>query len=150
MKNFDYITLRDNPNIMKSAATWFSNKWHIPKEAYLKEMTSYLNHQTEYGWYLCLYDNQIIGGLGIIENDFHNKKDLSPNICAVYTEKEFRGKGIAGHLLNMAVEDMRLKGISPLYLVADIKGFYEKYGWEYLCNAQSDGEDHESSLYIHR
>ena len=78
-----------------------------------------------------------------------NKEDEG-FVISISIQKEFRGKGIAGHLLNMAVEDMRLKGISPLYLVADIKGFYEKYGWEYLCNAQSDGEDHESSLYIHR
>ena len=78
--------------------------------------------------------------MGVIENDCHDRKDLSPNICAVYTEKEYRGKGVARHLLDMTIEDMRAKGISPIYLVTDHIGLYEKYGWEYLCMVQSEGE----------
>ena len=45
--------------------------------------------------------------MGVIENDFHNRKDLSPNVCAVYTEEKYRAKGIAGKLLNIVVEDMK-------------------------------------------
>ncbi len=40
----------------------------------------------------------IVAGLGVIENDFHNRKDLAPNVCAVYTEEDCRCKGIAGKL----------------------------------------------------
>ncbi len=88
--------------------------------------------------------------MGVIENDFHDRKDLSPNVCAVYTEEAYRGRGIAGRLLDMTVEDMRSKGISPLYLVTDHKGFYERYGWEYFCMARCDGDTAPSRLYIHR
>lgn len=42
-----------------------------------------------------------------IENDFHDWKDFSPNICAVYMETEYRCQGIAGKLLNYVVEDNR-------------------------------------------
>ena len=49
----------------------------------------------------------------MIENDFHDRKDLTRNVCAVYTEEAFRCRGIAGRLLNMAVEDMRDKDITP-------------------------------------
>ncbi len=150
MEKFEYITLRERPELVESAAVWFSKKWKVPKEAYLKEMKAYINNKTEYGWYLCLLNDKIVSGLGVIENDFHNRKDLSPNVCAVYTEESFRKKGIAGHLLEMVVNDMKKRGITPLYLVADIKGFYEKYGWEYLCSARSDGEDYDSRVYIHR
>ena len=86
-------------------------------------MNAYLRKETEYGWYLCLDSDKIIGGMGVIENDFHNRKDLTPNVCAVYTEKDYRCKGIAGHLLNMVVEDMKAKGIPPIYLVTDIPLF---------------------------
>ena len=113
-------------------------------------MKAYLDQETEYGWYLCLQDEQIIGGLGVIENDFHDRKNLTPNICAVYTEEAFRCRGIAGHLLNMAVEDLRRKGISPVYLVTDHTGFYERYGWEFLCMVQGDGEPDLTRMYIHR
>ncbi len=145
-----YINLRNMPNLINVAAEWFHNKWGVPKEAYLKKMNSYLNRKTEFGWYLCLDDEIIVGGLGVIENDFHNRKDLSPNICAVYTEKNYRKQGIAGNLLNIALQDLRTHGFSPVYLVTDHIGFYEKYGWEYYCMVQSEGEQNLSRMYIHR
>lgn len=145
-----YITLRELPELEDSAARWFHLKWGVPKEAYIECMDSYLQNKTEYGWYLCLNDGEIIGGLGVIENDFHDSPDLSPNVCAVYTEERFRGQGIAGRLLYMAVEDLRSKGVSPVYLVTDHIGFYEKYGWEFFCTVQCHGEDHRSRMYIHK
>ncbi len=150
MNTFKYITLRDRPELSDAAAEWFHDFWGVPKEAYLECMNAYLANATEYGWYLCLDGEKIIGGLGVIENDFHDRKDLSPNICAVYTDDKYRRQGIAGNLLNMAVEDLRSKGISPVYLITDHTDFYERYGWEFYCMAQGDGESHMTRLYIHR
>lgn len=148
--DYRYLTLRDRPDLKYAAAEWFHTKWGVPAEAYLECMDAYLRGQTEYGWYLCLCGDRIVGGMGVIENDFHNRKDLSPNVCAVYTEAEHRGRGIAGKLLDMTVEDQRAKGISPVYLVTDHTGFYERYGWEFFCMAQGDGEEEMTRLYIHR
>lgn len=150
MNDYKYIKLIERPSLKNEAAEWFHSKWSVPKEAYLECMEAYLNGETDYGWYLCLDEERIVAGLGVIENDFHNRKDLFPNICAVYTEPEYRNKGIAGKLLNMAVEDCRQKGISPVYLVTDHKGFYERYDWEFLCMVQGDGEPSQSRMYIHR
>ena len=135
---------------MEPAAGWFHSKWNVPAAAYLACMEAYLKGETELGWYLCLNGPQIVGGLGVIENDFHDRKDLTPNICAVYTEKGHHGQGIAGSLLNMAVSDLRAKGITPVYLVTDHTGFYERYGWEFLCLVQGDGEPDMTRMYIHR
>ena len=150
MKEYKYITLRQKPELTDAAATWFNKKWHVPKEAYLECMEAYLKKETELGWFLCLDEGKIIGGLGVIENDFHNRPDLTPNICAVYTEEDYRCQGIAGKLLNMAVEDLKSKGISPVYLVTNHVGFYERYGWEFFCMVQGDGEPDMSRMYIHR
>jgi predicted acetyltransferase len=68
----------------------------------------------------------------------------------VYTEESHRCQGIAGKLLTMAVEDLRAKGISPAYLVTDHTDFYERYGWEFLCMVQGDGEPDMTRMYIHR
>ena len=150
MKQYQYIDLREKLECMDPAASWFSSKWGVPKEAYLACMTNYLNRETELGWFLCLDADQIIGGLGVIENDFHDRPDLTPNVCAVYTEESHRCRGIAGKLLNMAVEALRSKGISPAYLVTDHVGFYERYGWEFLCMVQGDGEPDMTRMYIHK
>ena len=150
MKELQYITLREKPELMNTAVDWFHSKWRVPTEAYLECMEAYLNHETELGWFLCLDGEQIVGGLGVIENDFHDRKDLTPNVCAVYTEESHRCKGIAGNLLNMAVEDLRAKGISPSYLITDHTGFYERYGWEFLCMVQGNGVPDMTRMYIHK
>ena len=143
MQEYKYVTLRRRPELKNRAAEWFHYKWGVPQEAYL-------NNETEYGWYLCLDKDRIIGGLGVIENDFHDRKDLTPNVCAVYTEEEYRCKGIAGHLLNMVVNDLKSKAIAPIYLLTDHTGFYERYGWEFLCMVQGNDEPEMSRMYIHR
>lgn len=150
MKEYQYIDLRGKPELMDKAAAWFNSKWGVPKEAYLECMTSYLSQETELGWFLCLDGEAIVGGLGVIENDFHDRPDLTPNVCAVYTEESHRCQGIAGKLLNMAVEDLRSKGISPAYLVTDHTSFYERYGWEFLCMVQGDGEPDLTRMYVHK
>lgn len=150
MANYQYITLREKPEYKQTAAEWFNSKWGVPTEAYLECMDAYLSGETELGWYLCLDGEKIVGGMGVIENDFHDRKDLTPNVCAVYTEEDYRKQGIAGKLLNLTVEDLRSKGISPAYLVTDHTGFYERYGWEFLCLVQGDGEPDMTRMYIHK
>lgn len=150
MSEYTYVTLRQKPQFKELAAAWFHDKWGVPQEAYLACMEDYLSGRTEYGWYLCLDGEKIVGGLGVIENDFHRRKDLAPNVCAVYTEKDYRCQGIAGRLLDLVVKDMKTKGVTPLYLITDHTDFYERYGWEFFCMAQeSDGSD-MIRMYIHR
>lgn len=150
MKEYTYITLRQMPQLKDIAAKWFHAKWGISKEAYLEYMNSYLEHETEYGWYLCLDGDRIVGGLGVIRNDFHERKDLTPNVCAVYTEPDDRCQGIAGHLLDMVITDLKAKTITPVYLLTDHTGFYERYGWEFLCMVQGNDAPNPSRMYIHR
>ena len=81
---YEYTNLREKPQLKEKAAEWFHGKWGVPEAAYLECINAFLNKETEYGWYLCLDDEKIVGGLGVIENDFHDRKDLTPNVCAVY------------------------------------------------------------------
>lgn len=99
---------------------------------------------------MCLDGDKIIGGMGVIENDFRDRKDLTPNVCAVYTEEAYRKQGVAGVLLDMVVDDLKSKGISPVYLVTGHTGFYKYCGWEFYCMTQGDGEPQMTRLYIHK
>ena len=148
MGNIKYIKLTEMPSIKDEAAEWFHSKWSVPKEAYLECMEAYLNGETDYGWYLCLVGDRIAAGMGVIENDFHDRKDLTPNVCAVYTEEEYRNRGIAGRLLQFVCDDMKEHGISTLYLLTDHVGFYERYGWSFLCMAKNEGSESLSRIYV--
>ncbi len=148
--NYEIIRLTDRPEIKKQAAQWFHEKWGIPLEAYTESMEECLAQRSPVPqWYMAMEKDRIIGGLGVIENDFHSRKDLAPNVCAVYTEKEKRCKGVAGALLGYVCTDMKEKGIDILYLITDHTSFYERYGWEFLCMVQADGEPGMTRMYIH-
>ena len=78
----------------------------------------------------------------------HCRKDLTPNVCAVYVDEEFRNQGIAGFLLQYVCDDMSTMGIDTLYLLTDHTGFYERYGWEFLCMVRGSDEE-PSRMYVH-
>ncbi len=140
-------TLSRYPEWKDQAARWFHQKWGIPLAAYLESMDHCLEGTT---LVFVTQKETIIAGLGVIENDFHPRKALAPNLCAVFVEPEYRGRGIAGELLNFACRDMKDRGIGTLYLVTDHVGFYERYGWRFLCMVRGDGEDRDSRIYLHR
>lgn len=151
MSDIKIKTITAHPELATVAADWFHEKWGIALEAYLESMEECLSGQNSVPqWYVTLYCDEIIAGLGVIENDFHDRKDLAPNVCAVYVEEEYRCQGIAGKLLQYACRDMKERGVDTLYLVTDHTAFYERYGWEFLCMVKSDGEEEMSRMYIHR
>lgn len=124
------ILIRERPEPKQTAAECFHSKWSVSTKAYLDCMNAYLVGETEYGCYLCLDNDKIIGGMGVIENDFHDRKDFTPNVCTVYTEKDYRCKGIAGHLLDMVMRyghgRYEVQRNTPIYLLTDHMGFYER------------------------
>ena len=151
MCEYHVMNLREKPQWKQKAAQWFHEKWNVPVDAYLESIEESLNSENPVPqWYLAVKEEQIIGGIGVIENDFHDRKDLTPNVCAVYVEEEFRCRGIARKMLETVCRDMKEKGIDTLYLITDHDSFYERYGWELYCMVQGDGEEEMTRMYVHR
>jgi len=149
MQKYEMIKIQEQPELLEAAAQWFHEKWGIPKEAYVESVEACVaNEGAVPQWYVAMQDEAIIGGLGVIENDFHDRKDLTPNVCAVYVEPEYRKLGIAGRLLQFVCDEFAEKGIDTLYLVTDHTSFYERYGWEFLCMVQGDDEPEMTRMYV--
>lgn len=74
---YQIIRIADRTELKERAAQWFSEKWSIPKEAYLESIKESFNAIVP-SWYVCLDGEEIIAGMGVIENDFHDRKDLAP------------------------------------------------------------------------
>lgn len=147
----EWIRIKEHPEWIQRAATWFHVKWGIPESAYLESMRECQKTQEAVPqWYIMIEQDEIIAGLGVIENDFHDRKDLTPNVCAVYVEEAYRNQKIAGKMLTLVCEEMKAKGIFTLYLVTDYISFYERYGWEFLCMVQGEGDEEMTRMYIHR
>ena len=144
---YKIIKLNDMPKIKERAARWFHSKWGVPLEAYLQSMEDCLSGGLP-RWYMAMDGDRIIGGCGIIENDFHQRPDLTPNLCALYVEGDCQNNGIAGALLDFACRDMWERGYPTLYLVTDHDSFYERYGWEFLTLVKESGCDNLTRMYI--
>lgn len=139
MNGYQIININTYKEELEIIAEWFSSKWNIDKNIYLESFKEALNENSLIpSWYIVLNNEKIIGGIGVIDNDYHERIDLTPNVCALYVEEEYRNKGIAGKLLNFVIEEMKSKGIKKLYLITDHTNFYEKYGWKYLFDVKCD------------
>lgn len=90
----DIISIARCPDLIPAAARWFNEKWQIPIEAYVESMNAALTDANGVpAWYVILDGDRIIAGLGVINNDFHKRPDLTPNLCALYVEREYRMRG---------------------------------------------------------
>ena len=149
MADYSLIPLRGRPDLAGPAAAWFAAKWGIPAEEYRGSIAACLRRPDRVPqWYLALDGSGgIAAGAGLIENDFHDRPDLAPNLCALYGEPDCRGRGLAGALLAAACDDMARRGFAALYLITDHTAFYERYGWQYLCQVHPDGEEGTTRMY---
>lgn len=139
----------DNSDLIENAAQWFSSKWSISKELYMESLDLSIHNKDKVPqWYLVVNENNdIIAGAGVIDNDFHKRKDLTPNICALYVEKDYRGRSISKCLLAYIKEDLYNLGYKEVYLITDHVGFYEKYNWEFFDMVEElDGE--KTRMYV--
>ena len=134
------VSLCDHPACIPRAAAWFHEKWGVPLEAYLDSMQSALTAQNGVpAWYIIQNEQEeIIAGLGVIENDFHKRPDLAPNICAVYVEESYRRQGVARQMLNHAAEELAAHGVDTVYLITGHTGLYERYGFTFYGMIEED------------
>ncbi|NDN43042.1 GNAT family N-acetyltransferase, partial [Acinetobacter baumannii] len=134
------LRLSDYPQYKEMAAQWFSEKWQIPVEAYLESIQISIDQKHAIPqWYIVLNkDKYLIAGAGVIDNDFHERKDLTPNLCALFVEENYRNQNIAKHILDFVREDLSNQGIQTLYLITDHTEFYEKCGWRFLTLVEDE------------
>lgn len=97
-------------------------------------------------WYLLMDNNKIVGCAGLISNDFVSRMDLTPFLCALYIEKEYRGKNLGKLLIDKIKEDALSRGFDHLYLVTNHIGYYEHFGFEYFATGYHPWND-SSRIY---
>lgn len=136
--------IADEPRLIPEAASWFSDKWDVPASAYVESMEESCRAPHGVPQWFVVRDHEtlgmpIIAGCGIIENDFHDRSDLAPNLCALYVEEPYRGRGLARQLLDHACAEACRMGYETLYLITDHDSFYEKCGWRHVGFANEEG-----------
>lgn len=129
------ISVREYPEYLDKTIAFFQSKWASKESLMVYEdcISNCIDSKSPLPqWYLLEKDGKIIGGAGLITNDFISRMDLYPWLCALYIEDEFRGHAYGERLLEKAKEDAKKGGFKALYLCTDHVNFYEKYGFKYI------------------
>jgi N-acetylglutamate synthase-like GNAT family acetyltransferase len=129
------LSIRENPTYVNEAITYFQKHW--ANEHSMMVYDDCIRHCIDAKaplpqWYLLIHDEKIIGCAGLITNDFISRMDLFPWVCALYIEKEYRGKAYGSLLLEKAKQDAAKIGFGKLYLSTDHIGYYEHYGFTHI------------------
>ena len=137
------INIRECPQWLERAADYFSSRWNIDRQLYQNSINDSLRTDNALPrWYLMLRDDNIIGGFGLIDNDFMVRTDLYPWMCALFIEPAERGKQLGEKLLRHSRYEAALLGFNKVYLNTDHVGYYEKYNWSYMGDfAHQSGTD---------
>ena len=134
------VPLRERPELAGPAAAWFHRRWGVPLEAYRESIRRAVSGPDRVPpWYVALLGGVIVAGAGAIDNDFHDRPDLTPNLCALYVNEGCRNRGVARRMLEAVRRDLARMGVRRVYLVTDHIGFYEACGWRFLTMVR--GED---------
>jgi len=137
------INVREHPEWIDQAADFFSTRWGIDKLLYEYSINASLS--TKYPvprWYLMLRDDKIIGGCGLIDNDFMIRTDFCPWLCGLYIDPAERGQHLGEQLLEHSRVEATKLGFKKVYLNTDHVGYYEKYNWRYIGDfAHTSGVD---------
>jgi len=128
------IGVRDNKEYLEKAIDFFSAKWGIERNIYDDCISCSITTKSPLPrWYLLLKSNQIIGGYGLITNDFISRQDLYPWLCALFIEENERGNNLGAKLLDHGRTEAAKSGYENIYLCTDLNSYYEKYGWEHIA-----------------
>jgi GNAT superfamily N-acetyltransferase len=125
------IGIRNNQAYLQKAVDCFTAWWKFDRRIYDDCISNSIKTTSPLPrWYLMLKNEDIIGGYGLITNDFISRQDLLPWLCALYIEEECRGNQLGSKLLEHAKSEALQLGYKKLYLSTDLEGYYESHGWK--------------------
>ena len=145
----DDITIRmatvdDAPVIVHHRRAMFDDMGHTDPagldamcESFAPYVSQALGHSLYRGWLAQGDDGRVIAGGGLIVHKWPSRpvNPVEPRrayILNVYTEPEYRGRGIARRIMNEIVEWCRAQGFRSVSLHASVFGrhLYESMGFE--------------------
>ncbi len=130
------INIRKNPEYKNKAILYFQEIWANEDNKMIYDDCISRSIETNSPmpiWYLLVDNGKIIGGAGLITNDFISCMDLMPWLCALHIDENYRGKALGNLLIEQIKKDTAMLGFDKLYLCTDHIGYYEKYNFSYIC-----------------
>jgi predicted GNAT family N-acyltransferase len=129
------VSIREFTEYKEIATKYIHSKWGNDNNYQVYEdsiLDCVINKGSTPYWYLLEENNKIIGCAGLIDHYFISRTDLSPWLCSLYIESDYRGKALGSILIEKIKEDSKKERFKSVYLCTQLDGYYEKYGFHYF------------------
>lgn len=137
------VNLADYPQHMGTIIRWLWLQWG--------KGNGYTESEVEYRTRHCLLRDAVpmtliallgaepAGTVSLWVNDLPYRQDLSPWLAVLYTDQQYRRRGVGGALIGAAVGEAKRLGYSRLYLETELDDYYERFGWQFVELAPEGG-----------
>lgn len=142
----EIYNIKDKLQYLEEIVNLSHNEWssRILREAEMKEwvknkiskIKSMLNRK-DYCKLILLDEDKLVGFISIFPTDGDERNDLSPWYATMFVKEEYRGKGYSKILNDAILKEAKARGFERIYLKSELKGYYEKFGAEYVQNLKN-------------
>lgn len=130
------ISVRNHPDTLQMFVDYFAKCWATQDTAPIYQDCIENCLHADFAlpqWYL-LIDKAgvILGGAGLVTNDFISRMDLLPWLCALHVEPSYRSRGYGALLIEHVCDEAHKHGFAKIYLSTGHIDYYEKYGFAHI------------------
>lgn len=91
------------------------------------------------GMFVAKCEGRIVGMAMASKTDYYPLPEIYPWVTSIYVDESYRGRGIAGKLINHISDYLKNYGFNKSYIPSEYFGLYEKYGYKYLKDITNYG-----------
>ena len=81
---------------------------------------------------IAFYNGQATGTVSLWNSDHPYRQDLSPWLSCLFVLPKYRTKRIGQALQSALLETAKKAKFKKVYLMSDLKNYYEKSGWKFI------------------
>jgi GNAT superfamily N-acetyltransferase len=134
MSEIEYSNMADCPGLKGLVARWLWSFWGAPGNfEFYRSMTEHCNKDGIPALFIAFIDDMPVGTVALLRADLFSRQDLYPWMADLYVPPEHRNRGIGSALQDFVLDEAKKQGFDKIYLYTPLTGYYEKNGWEFMC-----------------
>jgi GNAT superfamily N-acetyltransferase len=142
MDKIEFSSLADRPELNDIVARWLWDFWGAPGNYdFYHSMAVHCQKDDFPLMYVAFVDGTPAGTVALLRADLFSRQDLYPWMADLYVPPEYRNRGIGSALQDFVLAEAKKQGFDEIFLYTPLKGYYEKKGWEFVCEEmERDGQ----------